>query len=68
MKRIALTALCVMMAILFAHAADSINLTGTYECNINPQSVKQQMHLTIDFVNDAYQNANETDQGRKLSE
>lgn len=34
-----------------ALAAEPINLAGTYECNSNPQSVRKQMYLTIDFLN-----------------
>lgn len=51
MKRFSTAVVCILMWFGLALAADPINLAGTYECNSNPQSVRKQMYLTIDFLN-----------------
>lgn len=50
-KRLLVTAFILSLSGRDVSAAEPIGLAGVYECNSDPESIRKQMYLTIDFMN-----------------
>lgn len=62
-------ALLLLMSLftMGALAADPINLAGVYECNTNPESVRKQMYLTLDFAGGSVPDLTQVFTGKEAS-